>query len=77
MIRPNRLTGMLAAAAICLAVVGSSHAQAMNFTIDGVPRQALILASANASRSTERLPLLFGLPRPRRQHGPDCRADAL
>jgi polyhydroxybutyrate depolymerase len=59
MIRPNRLTRMLTAAAICLAVVGSSHAQAMNFTIDGVPRQALVLAPANASRSSEALPLLF------------------
>jgi polyhydroxybutyrate depolymerase len=59
MIRPNRLTAMLAAAAICLAVVGSLHAQAMNVTIDGVPRQALILAPANASRSSEALPLLF------------------
>ena len=58
MIRPNRLTGMLAAA-ICLAVTGSSHAQAMNFTIDGVQRQAFILAPANASRSAERLPLIF------------------
>jgi polyhydroxybutyrate depolymerase len=47
------------AAAICLAVAGSLHAQAMNFTIDGVRRQAFILAPANASRSTERLPLLF------------------
>jgi poly(3-hydroxybutyrate) depolymerase len=58
-IRPTRLTEMLAAPAICLAVAGSSHAQVMNFTIDGVQRQALILASANASRSAERLPLLF------------------
>ncbi len=57
--RPNSLTAMLAAAAICLAVAGNSHAQAMNLTIDGVPRQALILAPANASRSPERLPLLF------------------
>lgn len=59
MIRSHCLSEMLAAAAICLALPGSSHAQAMNFTIDGVPRQALILAPANASRSTERLPLLF------------------
>jgi polyhydroxybutyrate depolymerase len=59
MIRPNRVTGLLAAAAICLAVAGRSHAQVMNFTIDGVQRQALILAPANAFRSTERLPLLF------------------
>ena len=58
MIRPNGLTGMLAAA-ICLAATASSHAQAMNFTIDGVQRQAFILAPANASRSTEQLPLLF------------------
>lgn len=47
------------AAAICLAVTGSSHAQGMNFTIDGVQRQAFLLAPANASRSTKRLPLLF------------------
>jgi polyhydroxybutyrate depolymerase len=59
MIRPNRLAATLAAAAICLAVPRSSHAQAMNFTIDGVQRQALILAPANASRSAGRLPLLF------------------
>lgn len=58
MIHPDRGTGMLAAA-ICLAVTGSLHAQVMNFTIDGVRRQALILAPANASRSAERLPLLF------------------
>ena len=57
--RPNCLTAMLAAAALCLAAAGNSHAQAMNLTIDGVPRQALILASANASRSPKRLPLLF------------------
>ena len=56
--RRNRRTGMLAAA-ICLAVTGSLHAQAMNFTIDGVRRQAFVLAPASASRSAERLPLLF------------------
>ncbi len=59
MIRTNRLTGLLAVAAICLAVAGSSHAQIMNFTIDGVERQALILAPSNASESGKRLPLLF------------------
>jgi polyhydroxybutyrate depolymerase len=58
MIHRNRRTGMLAAA-ICLAVTGGLHAQAMNFTIDGVRRQAFILAPANAFRSAERLPLLF------------------
>jgi polyhydroxybutyrate depolymerase len=58
MMRPSRLTAMLAAA-ICLVMAGNVHAQAMNFRIDGVQRQALILAPANASRSTERLPLLF------------------
>jgi polyhydroxybutyrate depolymerase len=47
------------AAAICLAVTGSLHAQAMNFAVNGVQRQAFILAPANASRSSERLPLLF------------------
>jgi len=59
MIRLHRLTGTLAAAAICLAVAGNSHAQAISFTIDGLPRQALILAPPNASQSTKRLPLLF------------------
>jgi polyhydroxybutyrate depolymerase len=59
MIRPNHLTGTLAAVAICLTVVASSHAQAMNFAIDGVPRQALILAPANTSQSSVRLPLVF------------------
>ena len=44
---------------MCLAVTGSLHAQAMNFTIDGVHRQAFILAPANASRSAKHLPLLF------------------
>jgi polyhydroxybutyrate depolymerase len=58
MIHGNRRTGMLVAA-ICLVATGSSHAQAINFTIDGVQRQAFILAPANASRSAERLPLLF------------------
>jgi len=47
------------AAAICLAATGSLHAQAMNFRVDGVQRQAFVLAPANASRSAERLPLLF------------------
>jgi polyhydroxybutyrate depolymerase len=58
MIFPNRLATLLAAA-ICFVVAGNLHAQAMNFTIDGVPRRALILAPANASRSPKRLPLLF------------------
>jgi polyhydroxybutyrate depolymerase len=58
MIRRNLRTGMLAAA-VCLAVTGSLHAQAMNFVIDGVQRQAFVLAPAGASRSAERLPLLF------------------
>lgn len=47
------------AAAICVAVAGISHAQAMNFTIDGVQRQALLLAPANASRSAGPLPVIF------------------
>jgi polyhydroxybutyrate depolymerase len=58
MIHRNRRTALLAAA-ICLVVAGSLHAQAMNFTIGGVQRQAFILAPANASRSATRLPLLF------------------
>lgn len=57
-IRTNGLTALLAAA-ICLAATATSHAQAMNFTIAGVQRQAFILAPASASQSTERLPLLF------------------
>jgi polyhydroxybutyrate depolymerase len=47
------------AAATCLAATGSLHAQAINFTIDGVQRQAFVLAPKNAPRSPERLPLLF------------------
>lgn len=58
MIHGNLRTGILAAA-ICLAVTGNLHAQAMNFTIGGVQRQAFLLAPANASRSAQRLPLLF------------------
>jgi polyhydroxybutyrate depolymerase len=59
MIRPYRLAAMLAVSAICLGVSVKSHGQAMSFTIDGSERQALILAPANASRSTQPLPLLF------------------
>ena len=57
MIRSHLLTGTLVAAS--LAAAGTARAQALNLTIDGVQRQALILAPANASRSSERLPLLF------------------
>lgn len=59
MIRPASLTGMLAAAAVCLVAAVSLQAQALNLTVDGVPRQAMILAPANASRSPQKLPLLF------------------
>jgi polyhydroxybutyrate depolymerase len=57
MIRSCLLKGMLVA--VSLAAAGTAHAQAMNLTIDGVQRQALILAPANAARSPQRRPLLF------------------
>jgi polyhydroxybutyrate depolymerase len=56
--RSNLLTRTLVAATWLSAAV-SVQAQAMHFTIDGVERQAFVLAPANASRSTQKLPLLF------------------
>jgi polyhydroxybutyrate depolymerase len=60
MIWPKPVAAILVAT-ICILMIGKLHGQAMNFTIEGVERQAFVLAPANASTSTstERLPLLF------------------
>lgn len=50
---------MLTAAAICLAAAIQIHAQSMNFTVDGLRREALVFAPSKIPGPFDRSPLLF------------------
>ncbi len=55
-----RCRAAMAAATIWLMLGASGlHSQAMNVTIEGVRRQALVIAPSQAARSAEPLPLVF------------------